>query len=137
MIETLEQRISRHEGTKLKPYKDSRGFLTIGTGRCLDTKGISVDEALYMLRNDIKACQQAVTSNLPWVTGLDDLRREVLVEMAFQLGINGLLGFKHFLEYAQFHQYDSAADEMLKSAWHTQTPRRCEELAEIMRTGAA
>lgn len=136
-METLEQRVQRHEGLNLKLYHDSLGFATIGYGRNVQSKGISADEALLMLRNDIRTAQQSLIDNLPWVSGLDDLRREVLVEMAFQLGINGLLDFRKTLDFVQSHQYDSAADEMVNSTWHTQTPKRCEELAEIMRTGCA
>lgn len=136
MTETLEQRLVRHEGEKLKLYIDSRGFRSIGIGRNLDGRGITHDEAVYMLRNDIKSCQAELLEHLPWVTKLDDLRREILVEMVFQMGINGLLAFKNTLKHVQAGEWDAAADGMLASTWHSQTSSRAEEMAGIMRTGA-
>ncbi len=137
MTETLRQRIARHEGKKLKPYRDSLGKLTIGIGRCLDTKGISDEEAFYLLDNDIAEVKQQVAKALPWIQYMDDVRRDVLFEMAFQLGVNGLLAFKNTLAYTKAGDYVSASKNMLQSAWATQTPNRAEELAEIMKTGKA
>ena len=51
--ETLQDRVRRHEGKKLKPYKDHLGNLTIGIGRNLSITGISDDEAEYMFMNDL------------------------------------------------------------------------------------
>lgn len=136
-METLEQRITRHEGERLKLYVDTRGFRSIGIGRNLDGKGITHDEAMYLLRNDIKVCQSELLEHLPWTANLDDLRREILVEMCFQLGLGGLLGFQNTLKHIQAGEWDAAADGMLASAWHSQTPGRAEELAGIMRTGIA
>ena len=46
--------LKRHEGLKVFPYHCSQNKLTIGIGRNLDDKGISKDEAYYLLYNDIK-----------------------------------------------------------------------------------
>lgn len=134
-METLRDRIIRHEGVSLVPYKDTLGKLTIGVGRCLDTQGISQDEAQYLLDNDIENVVAKVNSSLPWVQSLDDRRRDVLYEMAFQLGINGLLGFKNTLAAINANNWSSASVAMLNSAWHKQTPKRCEELANIILNG--
>lgn len=136
MSESLQDRLIRHEGIRTAAYRDSRGFLTIGVGRCLDTEGISHDEAIYLLQNDIRNAQQKVVAAMPWVLGLDDERQEVLYEMCFQLGINGLLQFKNMISAIKGGDYAAAAREMLSSAWHTQTPARCEELADIILTGS-
>ncbi len=134
MTESLQDRILRHEGIRLKVYNDSLGFATIGVGRLL-SNGISQDEAMLMLDNDIDRCQIQVAKNLPWVLGLDDIRQGVLVEMAFQLGINRLLMFKKALAAMRDHDWGTAAKEMLDSTWHKQSPSRAEELAELMLTG--
>lgn len=135
MTETLKQRIQRHEGIRLRAYRDSLSKLTIGYGRCLDTHGISEDEAEFMLDNDIADIHQQVAVALPWAMNLDLARREVLEEMAFQLGLSGLLGFKNTLAYIQQGNYAEAAQGMLNSQWHHQTPERCEELSEIILNG--
>lgn len=135
MTEGLRDRIARHEGFRGRPYKDSLGFITIGFGRCLDTKGISQDEGLYLLDNDIGDATREVLGALPWVEQMDEVRRGVLVEMCFQLGLDGLMQFKHMLAAAQQQIWDRAADEMLSSTWAQQTPERAQELAGIMRNG--
>ncbi len=135
-METLEERITRHEGLRLAPYRDTLGKLTIGVGRCLDTKGISRDEALYLLSNDIAYVREHVATAMPWILGLDDARKDVLFEMAFQLGISGLMGFPKMLAAIRDHDYNKASQEMINSTWHKQTPKRCEELAQIMMDGA-
>lgn len=135
MIESLRDRIIRHEGIKLQPYKDNQGYLTIGVGRCIELRGISEDEAFYMLNNDILNSKREVNENMPWVLGLDEARLNVLYEMCFQLGFNRLSLFKKMLNAMREGDFNRAADEMLNSAWHGQDPKRCEELAKIIRNG--
>lgn len=135
MTETLRQRLLRHEGMRLRAYKDSLGILTIGVGRNIENKGISEEEAFFLLDNDIEEVREAVTKALPWVGGLDDTRQGILFEMAFQLGLQGLLAFKNTLKAVQEERWGDAAQGMLSSKWHTQTPARCEELASLMLHG--
>lgn len=135
MSETLEQRLLRHEGIRLRAYKDSLGKITIGVGRCLETEGISEEEAMYLLKNDVESVKEAVAQVFPWTLGLDDARKDVLYEMCFQLGVHGVAQFKHMIAAIRDHDWETAADEMIHSAWHEQTPARCEELANIMLNG--
>jgi lysozyme len=132
---TLRERIISHEGIRLKPYHDSLGYLTIGVGRCLEGHGISKDEALYMLDNDIARVKRETVQAMPWLIGLDDIRQEVIYEMVFQLGINRTLLFKKMLNAVREGDYEKAAQEMISSVWRKQTPARCEELANIMKRG--
>jgi lysozyme len=129
----LRERIIKHEGIRLKPYRDSLGYLTIGIGRCLDKKGISQTEANILLLNDINDSLEAVRQNISFYNDLDDLRQEILVEMCFQMGTGGLLGFKKFLKHLKDGEYDKASKEMLRSDWAFQTPNRAQELADIMK----
>ena len=128
----LIDKIVRHEGLRLKPYRDSLGFLTIGIGRNLDGKGIIKEEAYILLDNDLDSCIEDLNVNLPWWETLDDFRQEVLIEMCFQMGIFGLLGFKEFLSHLRKGNYKGASEEMLNSKWAKQTPQRAEELAKII-----
>ena len=134
VLAILRERLIKHEGLRLKPYLDSRGLFTIGVGRCLDRKGISEDEAYYLLQNDMVECVRLVKEKLPWAWGLDNERFSVLAEMGFQLGIDGLLLFKEFIAYLEVGDYDKAAAEMLNSKWAQEdSPRRALALFEIMR----
>ena len=139
MIEQLTAQLRRDEGVKATAYKDTLGFDTIGVGRLIDSRkpgaGLRPDEIDYLLRNDIADRVQALTKALPWFDRLDEARRGVLINMAFQLGNSGLLGFKSTLALVAAGKYAEAAKQMLKSKWATQTPARAKRLAEQMKTG--
>jgi lysozyme len=127
--------LKRDESCRLKPYVDSVGKVTIGVGRNLTDVGISQDEADTLLQHDIVNTSQALRVNLPWTEALDDVRRAALVNMAFNLGIHGLLGFKHFLEDVQSGKWQDAASEMLSSKWAEQVGARAHRLAQQIETG--
>lgn len=133
MTESLRDRIIRHEGMRLKPYLDSRGIETIGIGRNLKDKGISEAEAYILLDNDLQECREEIIKNLPWAESLPTIVYGVLTEMVFQLGIYGVLQFRHTLQALQSGKYSEAADAILSSAWAKQTPERVKELSDILR----
>jgi lysozyme len=66
---------------------------------------------------------------------LNDARQAVLIGMAFQMGLKGLLQFKRTLGSIEDGQFSEAAAEMLDSAWAKQTPARAMRLATQMETG--
>jgi lysozyme len=136
---TLLQRIILHEGLSLKPYKDTLGFWTIGYGhKILPSETfdkITEDEAMDILMTDVEIAKMQLAKTFPWVLGLDDIRREILVEMVFQLGLGGVGKFKKMLNALREKDFDTASREMLNSLWYKQTPKRCKELSELMRTG--
>ena len=132
---TLEEQLTRDEGLILKPYRDTVGKLTIGIGRNLDNKGISESEALVLLRNDIAEYDKQVQVALPWTSDMDSTRYAVLVNMAFNLGIHGLLGFKNALEAMRSEDWPKAAVEMLDSNWANQVGDRALRLAKQITTG--
>jgi len=134
----LTKQLLRDEGEVLSAYTDTLGYLTIGVGRLIDKRkggGISEEESAYLLANDIRNKTAAVIKALPWAEHLAPARLGVLVNMAFQLGINGLLGFKATLALIQVGNYDRAADGMDDSLWSKQTPERCARLQKQMKTG--
>lgn len=138
MINELTAQLTRDEGRKSAAYQDHLGFWTIGVGRLIDARkggGLRDDEITYMLRNDINDRVDALTRALPWLQDLDDARKGVLLNMAFQLGTAGLLGFKNTLEQVRVGAYATAASMMLQSKWATQTPERAKRLAKQMETG--
>jgi lysozyme len=134
-LNSLREQLIRDEERRLRVYPDSRGIPTIGVGRNLRDKGISVAESDLLLDNDIAEYTRAVHTALPWVAGLDLARQEVLINMAFNLGIYGLLEFKRTLDSIQHGNYDLAASQMLESKWATQVGPRAHRLSKQMRTG--
>lgn len=135
---TAVSQLRRHEGEVLHAYQDHLGFWTIGIGRLIDKRkggGISKDEAEYLLGNDVDKVLRELTTRLPWFDKLSEPRRAVLLNMGFQLGIGGLMGFSRTLVLIEAGNYAEAADQMLQSKWAQQTPKRAGEMAEQMRTG--
>lgn len=133
---TLHEQLIRDEGFRAKPYRDTRGNLTIGFGRCLDTKGITRAEALTLFEHDVADAAADVDATWPWAGALDEPRRAVLVAMAFNLGLRGLMGFARMLAAVKDGDFDLAAVEMEDSDWRLQVGERAKRLARQMRTGA-
>ena len=133
--EALTAELIRDEGIRLKPYRDSRGKLSIGAGRNLDDEGITRDEAMFLLHNDILAHLEDLDRRLPWWRRLDEVRQRVLANMCFNLGIERLLGFKRMLAALERGDYETAAFEMADSDWDREVKARADRLEEMMRTG--
>lgn len=138
MNDNITRLLRGDEGEVLTEYKDHLGYSTIGVGRLIDKRkggGISKEESAYLLANDIMRFSTELDKRIPWWNSLDEARRGVLLAMAFQMGIDGLLGFKNTLEAVRLGQYDKAASGMLQSMWAKQTPERAGRMSEQMRTG--
>ena len=136
LMDRIKEQLVRHEGLRLKPYRCTAGKLTIGVGRNLDDCGISQSEAYIMLINDIMNCEKQLQAKIPDIyNGLDEVRKSVLLNMCFNLGISGLLGFKNTLEFIKVGDWERAANNMLVSRWAKQVGRRAIELSELMRKG--
>ena len=132
---SLDELLIQHEGLQLKPYMDSSNKLTIGVGRNLDDTGISRDEALLLLHNDINRVETGLDKTIPWWRNLSENRQKVLVSMAFNLGLDGLMRFNRMLAALQDGDYSAAAEEMLASKWAAQVGVRAVELADMMENG--
>lgn len=135
----LTRQLIGDEGRRKCVYKDHLGFDTIGIGRLVDSRkpgaGLRDSEMELMLRNDIDDRVDALTRALPWFQNLDDARKGVLLNMSFQLGVTGLLGFTTSLRLIREGNYRAAADELMDSKWAKQTPQRAERMARQMETG--
>lgn len=127
-------RIREHEGFRNKPYRCSEGFLSIGIGRNLDANGLSDNEVEYLFSGDFAAATQLAATLSCW-SALDEVRRGVLVEMVFQMGLNGVKGFKNTLKAVAAKDWPKVHAGMLASRWARQTPGRAKRLAQVMLTG--
>ena len=133
--EKLAARIRKNEGLSYLPYRCSAGALTIGYGHNLDARGISIEAAELLLKQDLEIAEKEVKNAFIWWPKLDDARLGVLVEMCYNLGISRLVGFKKMLSALEEGDYKKAAKEMLDSKWAFDVKGRARELAEIMQTG--
>lgn len=94
--------------------------------------GITEDEAHYLLDNDIKKVVADINYHLPWVNDHPAEVKNILTNMAFQMGINGLLKFHNTLNHIKNKNYHQAAENMKQSLWAKQTPKRAKRLIKRM-----
>ena len=135
MLHIAEKIIKGHEGLRLRLYKCSAGYWTIGYGRNLEQRGISLAEAEFMLANDLKECEEDLRT-FPWWVGLSQARQAALMDMRLQLGASGLRNFQRMLAAIAGGDYESAAEEALDSKWAREdTPRRAQDIARMLREG--
>lgn len=134
----LCKQLKGEEGFSSYAYLDTKGLLTIGHGRLIDKRhggGLTAEEAEYLLGNDIAKCEVFLAESLPWAASLVEARQGVLLNMCFQLGPAGLMGFRKMLAACRDARYAEAAEQMRNSKWATDTPARCRRLAHQMETG--
>tara|TARA_Y100000356_G_C11058452_1_gene182559 strand:- start:31 stop:468 length:438 start_codon:yes stop_codon:yes gene_type:complete len=132
---SLEDQLITHEGLELKPYQCTADKLTIGVGRNIEDRGITEDEARYLLKNDIKIVEDELLSKKPMVAELDAVRQRVLVDMGFNLGIPTLLKFQNMWLAIEQGDFIQASVEMMDSRWARQVGQRAHRLSEAMRIG--
>lgn len=136
----LAEDLLSDEGLRLEAYPDTGGVWTIGVGHT----GPQVKRGLCWTREqceqaldaDIAAVERALDARLSWWRTLSDPRQDVLANMGFNLGVEGLCAWRRTLAAVRAADYALAASHMLASEpWRSQVGARAERLAAQMRTG--
>lgn len=134
----LQEQLARDEGEVPYVYKDHLGYYTIGIGFLVDKRkggGLYPEEMTFIFNNRIRRIKEELSRKLPWLDQIDEVRRNVIYNMAYQMGVAGVLGFKNTLAMLQRKDYEGTAKGMLNSLWARQTPSRANRLSTQMRTG--
>lgn len=126
-------KLKKYEGFRSTMYKCTEGYWTIGYGFNLEA-GMSEEEASLLLRYRVSQLQAQLGGRL-WFKRLDHIRQEVIVQMAYQLGVGGVDTFKRMIGAISQGDYEKAAAEMLDSRWAKQTPNRAKQMAKVMKHG--
>lgn len=150
-LDKLKLLLILHEGLRLKTYLCTSGKLTVGVGHNLYAKPIkgivegstiSKQKAFEILDDDIDEVIDQLNKSLPWVKNLDEIRRAVLIDMAFNIGVAGLLRFRKFLKDLQEGSFSGDSVEMFRSRWAYQVGDgrgkkrdRVDRLADMIETG--
>lgn len=127
--------LTQHESYRQFPYTDTTGVLTIGIGRNLVDRGVSMNEAYYLLDEDISYFTSKLSHFLPFFHDLSENRQIALVDLCFNVGVQGFLNFTKMILALESHDYERAAVEMLDSKWAQQVWQRATTLASIIRSG--
>ncbi len=159
---SLEDQLILHEGLRLEVYKCPAGYWTVGVGRNLEGKpltkgeqeyilgcsglepeqviailkerGISKDEALFLLANDIEDAVKDL-SHFEWYENLDPIRKKVVIDMRYNLGPTRFRQFKRMIAALAAGDYKKAAAEMVDSKWYHEVGNRSKRLVRMMATG--
>ncbi len=130
-MNTLRQQLLKDEGYKQFPYKCTAGKLTIGIGRNISDRGLTISEALFLLDNDIKVCIEDLNARMKLSRLPNDIQ-DVLINMRFQLGSSGFWKFKKMLTAFNKKDYEEAIVQMKDSKWYTQVPNRAKRLIKTV-----
>jgi len=131
----LSKQLEQDEGRRRRLYRDTVGKLTIGVGRNIEDRGLRDDEIDLMLSNDIDEAVSIARSLVVNFDKLDDVRQEVVANMALNLGATRLAGFKQFIGALLRFDFQRATTEMMDSKWYDQVGDRGKRLAYAMREG--
>ena len=125
----------RDEGLRLKPYKCTGGKWTIGVGRNIQDRGITEDEAQYLLINDIALSKAELAEQFTWFEYLGCGRTRAMINLHFNLGLTTLKKFKKFLAAMADKDYKTAAAELLDSKWAEQVGSRATRIHDLILNG--
>jgi len=128
----IENYIIKHEGIRLKPYLCPAGKLTIGVGRNIEDNGISEDEAIYILKNDIKRCESELREIFDNFDLFDENKKTALIDIIFQLGKPRFLKFKKMIRAIKKGDWQESVRELKDSRLCREMPSRCEDNVRLM-----
>ena len=124
---TLREQLERDEGRRHMAYADTAGHLTIGVGHNLSTplSDAAIDQ---ILDDDIRGAM-AECALIPFWMNLSEVRQAVLVNLAFNMGFQGLMTFRRMLAAMDAENWNQAAQELLDSRFAKQVGARADRLA--------
>jgi lysozyme len=127
--------LRRHEGFKDRPYRDTVGVLTIGYGWNLESDPIYREVAELQMKLKLQDLEQELIKRFVWYPNLTQPRKDVVLNMCYNLGIDGFAKFRNTIYLIANSRHEEAAVEMLKSKWAQQVGNRAKFLSDKMRLG--
>lgn len=135
MRSTLKHLIVDHEGYERFPYPDTKGYITIGIGYNLSTRGLSDNWINNQYEEDVRYFYNQLTEDFKWFRILDEIRQMVLIDMCF-MGYKAFKSFKKLLAAMEISDYRTAAYEIMNSKWAIDVkPGRARKLHDMMLHG--
>jgi len=124
LVNEIRDHIKEYEGFSSLVYSCPAGYDTIGFGRNIEQKGITKQEAEYLLANDIQQCIKELKGIINRFDDLPDKAKLVLIDMCYNLGLSKLLNFENMLDAIDARDWEKAAEELLDSRYARQVKRR-------------
>ena len=126
--------IKKHEGFRATVYKCTEGYDTIGYGFAIKDLELTEEIAEDILIRKLSKLRLRLCKTFDWFLDTPEAVQEVVMNMCYQMGLSAFSKFKKTIYYLETEQYEEAADEMLDSLWHKQTPARSQELSDTIRS---
>ena len=124
MYDEVKEMLIRHEGTMCTLYQCTEDKWTIGVGRNLTDRGITEEEAMYLLDNDIKRVMNQLDEYWTVWRSFPERGQMVCLDMCFQMGIQGFMGFRRTRALMEMGMWLEASEELLDSKYAIQTANR-------------
>jgi len=133
-VKDLIDQLKIHEGYKPTLYKCTAGVDTIGVGFAIKDLHLSEEVCELILIEKLEVLQERFENRFDWFKTSPVEVRNVMLNMAYQLGFAGFCKFKKTIGYLEEAEWEKASLEMLDSKWAKQTPNRANELSEIIKS---
>ena len=140
-MDRLLESVKKHEGYRNKVYLDTLGKRTVGVGHlCVedfweDDKEYEEKFLMTILEHDLSTAIKGANDLMAehGCMDINEKAHEILIEMVFQLGKNGVSKFRNMWKALSELNYVGASYEMLDSRWAKQTPNRAKAMAKTMK----
>ena len=123
-LELIKKRLLDFEGMVLKPYHCKQNYLTIGVGRNLESNGITEEEALYLLENDLNQTIAKLDKQWEIWRTFPAKAQQVCIDLVFNMGINTFMSFRKTRAFMELGEWEKAGEELLNSKYKDQVGRR-------------
>lgn len=139
-LDQLSTDLQTDEGFRGYPYDDKndqqlkagytiQGTPTFGFGFTF----LTTQEAAVILKMRVASVASELLARLTWVASLSEPKQRALANMAYDLGIGGLITFTTFLDLVKSGQFDAAANDLLTTEWAKEVSDRAVRIAAVIR----
>lgn len=130
ITEDLIQAVKESEGYRSRVYKCTEGYDTIGYGFAIKDLELDKEVCEIILHKKLEKMSEYAIKKMPFLVLMPLVIQDVILEMCYQIGVDGVTKFKKTLALIENEEFKKASVEMLDSKWAKQTPNRAKKLSE-------
>ena len=142
-LSLMGDELERDEGRRYVIYTDTQGHRSTGIGHNLDASPVpsawvyplTDDEIDQLLDHDLSVTIAALDLHIGWWRTLDEVRQRCVCNVAFNIGIEGLMGFHEALPELKAGNFINASQEFQDSDWYREVGDRAVRICSAIRTG--
>jgi lysozyme len=134
-LATLTVQLKSDEGYRSKPYQDAKGKTTIGWGYNLSDDGLPLDIAQMLLDRRIEYTLRNLSVRWPAFLSLDGVRQQAIANLAYNLGVGGLMTFTRFRNLCEEGDWIGAGADLETTPWFGEVGARGYRIQKMIVTG--